>query len=130
MVHPRSLGNGDDPLLNARLAELEARSTAEGTLVVVGGDLETEAAVGMSRCRRRFKQVIAVTFPGHRFGPGSTKDRWQGETKTMEVVRLLARSGVRAVVLGPGDSIRNGWASLSRVSTGGDAEWDRKHEPA
>lgn len=130
MLHPRSLGNGEDPLLNARLAELEARSTAEGTLVVVGGDFETQAALGMSRCRRRFKQVIAVTFPGHRFGPGTTKDRWQGETKTMEVVRLLARSGVRAVVLGPGDSIRNGWASLSRVTSGGDSEWDRKHEPA
>ena len=122
--------DGDDPMLAARFAELEARSSAEGTLAVVGGDVDPSAAVGMSRCRRRFKQVIAVTFPSHRFGPGSTKARWDGEKNTVEVVRLLARSGVRAIVLGPGDSIRNGWASLASAGRGGEHEWDRKHEPA
>jgi uncharacterized protein (DUF58 family) len=121
---------GDDPMLEARFAELEARSTAEGTLVVVGGDVDPGSAVGMSRCRRRFKQVIALTFPSHRFGPGSTKTRWDGEKKTVEVVRLLARSGVRAIVLGPGDTIRNGWGSLARVGRGGESEWDLRHEPA
>ena len=119
-----------DPLLSARFAELEARSSAEGTLVVVGGDFEMESAVGMSRCRRRFKQVIAVTFPSHRFGPGSTKSRWAGENKTNEIVRLLARSGVRTIVLGPGEALRTGWGSLSRVTTGGESEWDLRHEPA
>lgn len=129
-VTKKSLGPGPDPLLAARFAELDARNSAEGTLVVVSGDLEPDAAVAMSRCRRRFKQVIAITFPSHRFGPASTKNRWDGEKKTMEVVRLLARSGVRAIVLGPGEPLRVAWGSLSRVTTGGENAWDRKHEPA
>ena len=99
-------------------------------MVVVGGDFDMEAAVGMARCGRRFKQVIAVTFPRHRFGPGSTKTRWAGEKRTNEVVRLLARSGIRVIVLGPGESLRTGWSSLSRVTTGGEGEWELRHEPA
>jgi len=130
VITTKNIDGRDDPLLAARFAELEARSSAEGTLVVVGGDFEMGAAVGMSRCRRRFKQVIAITFPGHRFGPGSTKTRWEGEKNTNEIVRLLARSGVRTIVLGPGDALRTAWSSLSRVTTGGESEWDLKHEPA
>jgi uncharacterized protein (DUF58 family) len=130
VITPKKIDDPVDPLLSARFAELEARSSAEGTLIVVGGDFEMEAAVGMARCRRRFKQVIAVTFPSHRFGPGSTKTRWAGEKRTNEIVRLLARSGVRVIVLGPGEPLRSGWSSLSRVTTGGESEWDRKHEPA
>ena len=129
-IQKRSLGSEPDPLLVARFAELEARTSAEGTLVVVGGDLEAEAAVAMSRCRRRFKQVIAISFPAHRFGPGSTRSRWDGEKRTVDIVRLLMRSGVRVIVLGPGDSLRSGWSSLSRVTTGGEATWEQKHEPA
>lgn len=128
-IGTRSLGSGPDPLLIARFAELEARNSAEGTLVVICGDIEPEAAVAMSRCRRRFKQVIAISFPSHRFGPGSTRSRWDGEKKTMDVVRLLMRSGARAIVLGPGDPLRTGWGSLSRVTTGGESAWDQKHEP-
>jgi len=130
MIQKRSLGSEPDPLLVARFAELEARTSAEGTLVVVGGDLEAEAAVAMSRCRRRFKQVIAISFPAHRFGAGSTRSRWDGEKRTVDVVRLLMRSGVRVIVLGPGDSLRSGWSSLSRVTTGGEATWEQRHEPA
>lgn len=130
VITTKNVDERDDPLLAARFAELEARSSAEGTLVVVGGDFEMGVAVGMSRCRRRFKQVIAITFPSHRFGPGSTKTRWEGEKTTNEIARLLARSGVRTIVLGPGDSLRNGWTSLSRVTAGGESEWDLKHEPA
>jgi uncharacterized protein (DUF58 family) len=129
MVTKKSLGNGTDPLLIARFAELEARTSAEGTLVVVCGDLESEAAVAMSRCRRRFKQVIAITFPSHRFGPGSTKSRWDGEKKTNDIVRLLGRSGVRGIVIGPGEQLRTAWGSLSRVMSGGETSWDRKPEP-
>lgn len=128
-VQRKSLGSDPDPLLIARFAELEARSTSEGTLVVVSGDVEPNAAVAMTRCRRRFKQVIVITFPSHRFGSASTKSRWDGETKTVEVVRLLARSGVRSIVLGPGEPLRTGWSSLSRVTTGGENSWDRKPEP-
>jgi uncharacterized protein (DUF58 family) len=127
-ITKKSLGSGPDAMLIARFAELEARVGAEGTLVVVSGDLEAEAAIAMSRCRRRFKQVIAITFPSHRFGPGSTKTRWDGEKKTMDVVRLLTRSGIRSIVLGPGEPLRTGWGSLSRVG-GGESSWDRKPEP-
>lgn len=129
-ITTRSLGQDPDRLLIARFAELEARTSAEGTLVVIGGDIEPEASVAMSRCRRRFKQVIAISFPSHRFGPGSTRSRWDGEKKTVEVVRLLTRSGIRAIVLGPGDPLRTGWSSLDRVVSGGDESWDQKHEPA
>lgn len=130
VITTKKIDDRQDPLLMARFAELEARSSTEGTLVIVGGDFEMESAIGMSRCRRRFKQVIAITFPSHRFGPGSTKTRWEGEKKTNEIVRLLARSGVRSIVLGPGDALRTGWTSLSRVTTGGESEWDLSHEPA
>ena len=127
-VQRKPLGSGPDPLL-ARFAELEARTTAEGTLVVVSGDIETDASIALTRCRRRFKQVIAITFPSHRFGPGSTKSRWDGEKRTVESARLSARSGVRTIVLGPGESLRTGWGSLSHVTTGGETSWDRKPEP-
>ncbi|HEV3471922.1 MAG TPA: DUF58 domain-containing protein [Actinomycetota bacterium] len=119
-----------DPMLLARLAELEARESAEGSLVVVGGDLDPEIAVGLSRLRRRFRQIIAVSLPPHRFGSGPTRARWDAEGRTMEVVRLLARSGVRTIVLGPGDHLRLAWGSLSRTTTGGgETTWDRKHAP-
>ncbi|MCA1707843.1 MAG: DUF58 domain-containing protein [Actinobacteria bacterium] len=126
----KSSGSGHDPSLITRFAELEARSSAEGSLVVVTGDLTADSAVALSRCRRRFKQVIAVTFPSHRFGVGSTRSRWDGEKRSMEVLRLLSRSGVRTIVLGPGEPLRTGWGALSRVVSGGEKEWDRKHEPA
>ncbi|MDQ3964324.1 MAG: DUF58 domain-containing protein [Actinomycetota bacterium] len=118
-----------DPMLLARFTELEARESAEGTLVVVGGELGPEIAIAISRLRRRFRQIIALSLPPHRFGSGPTRARWEGEGRTMEVVRLLARSGVRAVVLGPGDHLPVAWGSLSRATMGGEAQWDRKHAP-
>jgi uncharacterized protein (DUF58 family) len=118
-----------DNALLARLAEVEGGSSAEGTLVFVGGSIDAEAAVGLSRCRRRFKQVVAVTFPAHRFGSDATKLRWAGEQQTMEVARLLAKSGVRTIVLGPGDQLATGWATLSRARQGGGEDtWGRKPE--
>lgn len=119
-----------DPLLLARFAELEARTAAEGTLVLVSGDIGPEVAVGLSRLRRRFRQVVAVAFPSHRFGSSPTRERWEGERATVEVMRLLARSGVRSINLGPGDSLAHAWSSLSRASAGGEMKWERKPEPA
>jgi hypothetical protein len=91
--------------------------------------LRPEIAVGLTRCRRRFKQVVAATFPAHRFGSEATKQRWAGEQQTVEVARLLARSGVRTIVLGPGEPFASGWATLSHVRQGGgDESWGRKPE--
>lgn len=119
----------DDPLLLARLTELEARKTAEGALVVAGGDITPEIAVALARLRRRFRQVVVLSFPSHRFGTGDTRARWDGEKVTVEAVRLLARSGVRTIVLGPGDHLRSAWASLARATTGGERHWEQRHVP-
>ena len=127
-VTPQKVSDKSDPMLNARFAELDARAGAEGTLVVVAGDLEPDMAVGLGRCSRRFKQVVAITFPSHRFRSASTRDRWDGEKSQVEVVRLLANSGIRTLVLGPGDSLRQAWAGLSRAMSGGESQWDPKHE--
>lgn len=128
-ITPRSAGGGTDPMLIARFAELDARGSAEGTLLVATGDLEADAAIALGRCRRRFKQIVVVTFPSHRFGSSSTRDRWAGEKRHLDVVRLLANSGIRTLVLGPGDGLRQAWAGLSRVTSGGESQWDPKHEP-
>lgn len=116
------------PLLT-RVAELEGQGSAEGTLVFVGGSIDPSFALALSRCRRRYKQVIAVAFPGHRFGPGSTKDRWAGERQLVETVRLLTQAGIRTLVLSPGESLAGAWSGLTQLRPDkGGGEWDRKPE--
>lgn len=120
--------SSDDPLLLARFAELQARRSAEGVLVLAAGDLTPEIAVALARLRRSYRQVIVISFPSHRFGTGDTRTRWEGETRTVEAVQVLARSGVRAIVLGPGDHLRNAWGSLTRAAAGGEQQWEQKPE--
>jgi uncharacterized protein (DUF58 family) len=105
-----------DPLV-ARLLEIDAATTGEGTLAVVAGTLSTGVAMAITRCRRRFRQVIVVTFPAHRFGALPTKARWAGEEDVREVVTLLARSGAQTIALGPEESLLSGWDSLSRSAS-------------
>lgn len=105
-----------DPLI-ARLLEIDAATTGEGTLAVVAGTLSEEAAMAITRCRRRFRQVIVVVFPAHRFGSLPTKARWAAEEAVRDVVKLLARSGVQTIVLGPEESLMSGWDSLSRSAS-------------
>jgi uncharacterized protein (DUF58 family) len=102
-----------DPLVG-RLLEVDASTAGEGTLAVVAGSLSLEAAVAVTRCRRRFRQVIVVVFPAHRFGSMTTKARWAAEQGVVEVVKVLGRSGVQAVVLGPEEPLLSGWDSLTR----------------
>ncbi|HEV2757037.1 MAG TPA: DUF58 domain-containing protein [Actinomycetota bacterium] len=109
----RPAESSDDPLI-ARLLEIEAGTAGEGTLAVVSGSLSAEAAVAVTRCRRRFRQVIVVMFPAHRFGSMTTKARWAAEQEVLEVVKLLGRSGVQTVVLGPEEPLLTGWDSLTR----------------
>jgi uncharacterized protein (DUF58 family) len=119
----------DDDSLAARLAEIEARGIAEETLVLVCGHLDANTAVALARCRRLYRQVLAVTFPPHRFGSGTTKQRWEGEKETLDATTLLGRSGVRTLVLGPGEALGPAWATLSSGRLrGGDPAWARKPE--
>jgi uncharacterized protein (DUF58 family) len=122
--------NGDiDPLL-MRLSELESGRSAEGTLILITAHLSTEVAAALVRARRRFRQLMVVCFPAHRFGVASTKSRWQGEGETMDAVALLMRSGIRTLVLGPEDSLMGAWASLAATHARGGDLWAPKPEPA
>jgi uncharacterized protein (DUF58 family) len=101
-----------DPLA-ARLAELERGSGGEGSLWLVTGSLTPEAAFSLTRCVSRFMQITAISWPAHRFGVAATRNRWHGEEQTLKAVRMLGRSGIRVLVLGPGDSIGTAWWSLA-----------------
>jgi uncharacterized protein (DUF58 family) len=105
---------GEPDALIAKLLEIESSTGGEGALAIVAGTLSVEAAVAITRCRRRFKQVIVVMFPAHRFGTMTTKARWTAEQGVVEVVKLLGRSGAQAIVLGPEEPLLVGWDSLSR----------------
>lgn len=128
-IAPASIPPGrPDPLL-VRLAELDSGTAAEGTLVVVGGTLAADAAIALSRCQRRFRQVLTISFPGHRFGMRSTRARWDGEEQIGEATTLLHRSGIATLVLGPGDSLAQAWSTMTTGATrGGDAPWAPKPE--
>ena len=105
-----------DPLI-ARLLEIDAGTAGEGTLAAVTGTLSPEAALAITRCRRRFRQVIVVMFPAHRFGSMTTKARWAAEEGVNEVVKLLGRAGAQTIVLGPEESLLSGWDSLTRSAS-------------
>jgi uncharacterized protein (DUF58 family) len=121
--------NDVEESLLLRLTELEAGTTAEGTLVVVGGTLSAAVAVAINRCRRRFRTVITIWFPGHRFGMRSTRARWDGEEQLREATNLLHRGGITTFALGPGESIATAWSSrASTVGRGGEINWGPKPE--
>jgi uncharacterized protein (DUF58 family) len=116
----------DDALL-VRLTELETSGTVEAALVVVGGTMSPEVALALTRCRRRFRAVTVISFPAHRFGSDGPKDRWEHEGRSKDVARLLGRSGVRTIILGPDESLAVAWSMSSQGRTEGGA-WGRKPE--
>jgi uncharacterized protein (DUF58 family) len=118
---------GEDDALVARLAEIEGGGSAEAALVVVAGTLDARDALAVTRCRSRFREVTVITFPAHRFSEQPTKARWEGEKRLMEAVRLLTRSGTRAIALSPDESLAAAWAGLSpgRAQEG---PWGRRPE--
>lgn len=125
----RTRTQGDDTMLLARLAELEARGAAEETLVLVAGTLDAPTAVGIGRLHRLYKQIAVVSFPAHRFSGLPTKARWEGERQTVEATKHLARSGVRVVVLGPEERLPPAWRSIAQgKARGGEASWGQKPE--
>ena len=120
--------DGARDVLLSRLVEMEAHGIAEETLVLITGSLGANIATVLGRLRRLFKQIIVVSFPAHRFSSLPTKQRWEGEQLTVEVTRNLARSGIRCVVLGPGESLASAWGSASGKSRGGEGTWAQKPE--
>ena len=119
-----SRGDSEDALVN-RLAEMEAGSS-EAALVVVSGTLGPRDALALTRARKRFRDVTLLTFPAHRFSAQPTKRRWEGERTLMESVRLLTRSGVRAVALGPDEPLGAAWTGLSPRQQ--ETSWGRRPE--
>jgi uncharacterized protein (DUF58 family) len=120
---------GPDDVLLSRLLDMEARGGAEETLVLVTGTVGADIAAALGRLRRLFKQIVVVSFPSHRFSSRSSKQRGEGERVAAEVTRNLARSGIRCVVLGPGEPLASAWASAaSGKSRGGDGAWAQKPE--
>ena len=117
----------DEDALLVRLAELETSGAVEAALVVVGGTMSPEVATALTRCRRRFRAVTVVSFPAHRFGSEGTKDRWEHEGQTKEVARLLGRSSIRTIILGPDESFAVAWSMSSHGRAEGGA-WGRKPE--
>jgi uncharacterized protein (DUF58 family) len=106
------LSSTTDEALAARLAELEASSSLEATLVLVAGTLTPRDGAALTRCARRWRQIIAISYPAHRFGSGTTKSRWAGEKQAMDVAESLTRSGARVLVLGPDESFPAAWGAL------------------
>lgn len=123
-----SEGDHDESLL-VRLTELEASTTPEAALVVVTGSMSGREALALTRCRRRFRAVTVISFPAHRFGTAATtKARWEGEKHMNEAAGLLARSQVRAIVLGPDEALAPAWSTVSKSRVGEEAGWGRRPE--
>ena len=128
MAQLRGPRTEDDDSLLSRLSEIESRGGSEETLVVLGGSLDMEMANALGRCRRLYKQVLVASWPAHRFGDASTKSRWAGESEIVNLSTVLARSGVRVLVMGPGERLSQAWSSTSTKFRGGDRSWAQKPE--
>jgi uncharacterized protein (DUF58 family) len=124
-----------DPLL-LRLLELEAESSMHGVLSIVTGDVSPALTRALTRLGRRFKMVVAVTLPTHRYSPRGRDQA--ADQKVAETTRLLDRAGVKLLVLGPGDGLSASWNAQwtpssfapGRVYREGGELWDRKPELA
>jgi uncharacterized protein (DUF58 family) len=125
-----AMAPGDHDPLSMRLAELQANVTDQGTLVIAMGSLSAEIAVAITRCTRRFRQLIVVAFPGHRYGARPTKERWEGEQATHDAAIMLRRAGIHTLILGPGDSLAIAWGGLSTAARGGAHAWAQRHARA
>ena len=118
-----------------RLLELEAESNMHGVLVVVTGDITPALTQAFTRLGRRFKMVIVVSLPQHRY---SARKNEAAERKAAETGGLLDRAGVKVLTLGSGDGLAASWSALwspssfapGRVYREGGELWDRKPELA
>ena len=119
---------GEDALVD-KLMELDSAAAPEAALLVIAGTITSEAAVALAHCSRRFRQATVVSFPSHRFGEHSTKERWEAENRLVEVKQHLARAAVRCLALGPDESLAGAWGSLwQKKRTQTEGPWGRKPE--
>ncbi|HVF52814.1 MAG TPA: DUF58 domain-containing protein [Actinomycetota bacterium] len=118
--------SSDDPMLT-RIAE--AGSTmAQSTLVVIVGTLTPDVSSALGACTRRFREVIVVSFPAHRYGDRVTRARWAGEKDLLAAQQMLVRAGARVVTLGPEDRLSAALTPARMI--GGETPWERKPELA
>ena len=105
---------------------LGGQTASASDLVLVTGTLDDEAAAAVSRLAASAIQVVALSFPQHRFGGLGTKARWAGEQQSVEHAAVVVRSGARCVTLGPGDRLSVAWAAGTTRRGGGDGAWQTK----
>ena len=121
--------DGNEEALRDKLMELDASNAAEAALLVVAGTVSPAGAAALAHSSRRFRQATVLSFPAHRFGSDTTKDRWEAENRVVEVKRLLGRAGVRFVAVGPDETLARAWASLwNKKGSGTEGRWGRKPE--
>ena len=114
--------------LTNKLMELEM-AAPEAALLIVAGTLTHDTAAAIAHSSRRFRQATVLSFPAHRFGEHSTKERWEAENRLVEVRRLLARASVRYLAIGPDEPLAAAWASLwLKKSSQTEGPWGRKPE--
>ena len=114
--------SGDSDALTERISGLQTGGGAEGTLVLVSSALDAPAVAALSQCRRRYRDVFAVLF--------LTGDAAAGK-RAAATAAHLARSGVRPISVGPGDTLGRAWSATSlgpqRTTEVG---WAQSPEPA
>lgn len=104
---------GVDPMI-LRLAELESQSSIEGILIAVTGTPSLELAHGLTRCGRRFRMVVTIIVPGHRYTFNRAAAA-EGERALGATTALMERGGVKTLVLNPGDALSTSWTALWKV---------------
>ncbi len=117
---------GEDPLV-VRLSQLTTGAGAEEALIVAAGALSPVVAAALARCRRRFKQVTVLSFPAQGYQAPDAPAGSRGKAVNPRSLSLLARSGVRSLVLAPDEPLARAWGSLfARGSSEERRGWDPK----
>ncbi len=127
-IEPQERGPRGEAL-RMRLAEMNLQTSPEAALMVAGGSVDPATAALLGHLSRRFRQAALVSVPAHRYGSHSTKARWDAESELVEATRLLARSSIRCLVLGPDDPLDSGWTALwSAQPKGVSNRWAQRPE--
>ena len=127
LLSPGSNGSSDP--LKDKLLELDLSAAPEAALLLITGTITRDGAAAIAHGSRRFRQATVICFPAHRFGAENTKARWAAEKQLNEVMRMLARSSIRCVALGPDEPLPQAWTSMWQSKGAGDeGPWGRKPE--